>query len=108
MSDSGTNLPRVEVNDPSLLFTIEEFEKAARFFMSAEDAREWASHCHASPPPDVDRSQKGAISSDLLNVLALVSDSCAARVEKIWGVTPEEGIARRSAIARDYGIVPNE
>ena len=94
------------MKDQALLFTVEEFEKAARFFMSPEEARLWASHAHDPVPDPKAIDQPSLISSDLLDLLAMVSESCAERVEKIWQVTPEEAKARREAIAREYGLAP--
>ena len=103
---SEHDLPRGEVEDQALLFTLEEFEQAARFIMPPEEARERASHAHHPVPDPAARKQPSYISSDMLDLLAMVSDSCAKRVAKIWGVTPEEAEARRAAIAREYGLAP--
>ena len=106
MTSSESDVPGGEAMDQALLFTCEEFEQAWRFICPPEEAPERASHAHDPNPDPKARSQPSYISSDLLDLLALVSDSCAERVEKIWEVTPEDARARRATIAREYGLAP--
>jgi hypothetical protein len=98
--------PHGAVEDQAALFTCEEFERAWAFVFSPEEARERASHSHDPNPDPEARNQPSYISLDLLDLLALVSDSCAERVEKICQMTPEQGKARRAQTAREYGLTP--
>jgi hypothetical protein len=106
MTSSESDVPGGEVIDQALQFTCDEFEQAWRFICPPEEALERASHAHDPNPDPKARNQPSYISSDLLDLLALVSDSCAERVEKIWEVTPGDAKARRAAIAREYGLAP--
>ena len=104
MTPFGSDKPLKGVKDEALLFTPEEFEKAMSFITTPEAAREWARHAHAPFPFDEGKDQSTRISPDLLDLLSMVSESCAARVEMIWQVTPEEAKARRESIARELGL----
>jgi hypothetical protein len=91
------------VPDEAKLFTIAEFEKAFSLIMPIEEAREYASKAHDTVVIDgLEREWK--LAADVLELLAMVSDDCAARVERIWGVTPDEGRMRRERIAKEIGL----
>ena len=94
-------------HDPS--FTEEEYIAAFSLILPPDQAREegigWSSFPDpkgfedatsadlAASPFSSPRSYDG----DLLDLLSLVSDSCAERAWKLMGVSPEEGQVRRAA-----------
>ena len=104
MPFSENDLPEKLPLDEASLFTLEEFEKAALFIMPPDQAREWASTAHEPNPNPEARKQKSTISPDLLDVLSIVSESCAASVEMIWQLAPKDAKARRDEIAQRYGL----
>jgi hypothetical protein len=94
------------------VFTDEEFIAAMSLILPPDRAREEGLAFNAMPdlhgfetatgaelaaaPANGPRSYDG----DLLDLLALVSDSCAERAWKLMDVSPEEGAERRAAMRR--------
>jgi hypothetical protein len=93
-------------------FTDEEWIAAFSFIMPAEQARREGPAWNAVPdlhgfedarPEELaaaDAKGPRSYDGDLLDLLSLVSDSCADRAWKLLGVTPEEGELRRAAFRR--------
>jgi hypothetical protein len=89
-------------------FTADEFIAAFSIILPPEEAREEGLSWHALADP-ASREEPGGSefggpvsidSDDLLDLLSLVSDDCAARAWRLLGVSREEGERRREAFRR--------
>ena len=86
--------------DESRLFTEEEYVKALGFVMLPEEAKEEGRR-HATQPFS---PGDWFASPDLLDLLSLVSADCAHRVAQLRGLSPEESLIRRQAVAKELGL----
>jgi hypothetical protein len=86
-------------SDETRLFTEEEYAKAMSFITDNNEARRYA---HRLVQPD-EEPRAWSLSPDLLDLLSLVSDDCAARVAVVLKLSPEDAKARREGVARQLG-----
>ncbi len=80
--------------DESEYFTLQEFEAAFRHIASANDAKRQAREMIAGRALD-DNGPPWQLAPDILDLLSLVSDSCAERVREILNISVEEARERR-------------
>ena len=94
------------------VFTDDEFVAAMSLILPPDRAREEGLAFNSLPDLHGFETATGAelaaapangprvYDGDLLDLLSLVSDSCAERAWKLMGVSPEEGAERREAMRR--------
>ena len=89
----------------SFVLPAEEAEVEGIAFNSAPDLHDFAS---ATPGElaAAGASSPRSYDGDILDLLSLVSESCAERAWKLLGVSPAEGRARRAAFRRELGLGP--
>lgn len=93
-------------------FTDEEFVAAFSIIMPPDEAREEGLAWNAFPDPkahegttpaelmDSEFRSPRSYDGDLLDLLSLVSDSCAERAWRLLGISSEEGERRRAEFRR--------
>lgn len=93
-------------------FSDEEFIAAFSIIMPVDEAREEGLAWNTFPDPKgfedatpeelraSEFKSRRSYDGDLLDLLSLVSDSCAARAWSLLGITPEEGRGRRDEFRR--------
>jgi hypothetical protein len=102
MSDATRSFPLP--GDEIPLFSEEEYRAAYRLIMGEEEAaRQARTMCNRDPGEPEDH-REWQLSSDLLDLLSLVSDDCAKRVERILKLNPGTARERRVRFAKTLGF----
>lgn len=98
----GSGEPRKSVDEVHR-FSEEEYRRAYAFIVPESEARVLASQL-LSPNTEDPPNAEWQIASDLLDLLSLVSDDCAARVAAILNLSPEAAAKRRLSFVEFHGI----
>jgi hypothetical protein len=94
--------PPGEVPDHRAVFTRDEFISAFTLIVPTDEAEARADELfaplHPPPPGGVQ------LSDDLLDLLSLLSEDCAARVRRVTGFSKTELAARQRRLKRSLGL----
>jgi len=90
-------------DDEVRLFTEEEYRRAYAFILPDNEARALARQL-LSPDANDPKDAEWQISSDLLDLLSLVSEDCASRVAEMLRLSPEAAAERRLSFVRFHRI----
>jgi hypothetical protein len=90
--------------DETSLFSEEEYRAAYRLIMREEEAELEARAICTRYPHDAEDNREWQISSDLLDLLSLVSNESAGKVARILALPPDEARKRRERFATRLGL----
>ena len=89
-----------ESSDDRTHFSRDDFIAAFALVCSLDEAERWTDELLRQPPPDNPAGYETHLSDDVLDLLSLVSDQCARRVQAILRISDEEAAARRARLRR--------
>lgn len=88
--------------DDRSAFTRDEFVRALSLIVPAGEAETWADEILAQPAQDAHGNVQ--LSDDVLDLLSLLSEECAARVGRVTGFSASVLAARQQRLKRRLGL----
>lgn len=94
------------VLDESRFFSREEFVAAHALVMPRAEAEQFVHETFLSPPTPEKSGRYTYLGDDTLDLLSLVSQSCASRVRDLRNETEEQALKRRQRFMQRTGLHP--
>lgn len=85
------------VLDETRFFSREEYVAAHALIMSRTEAEQFVEKSFLRPPPDEAAGRYTYLGDDTMNLLSLISESCAERVRQLREETPRQAHERIQA-----------
>jgi hypothetical protein len=92
------------VLDESRFFSREEYVNAHALIMSRRDAEQFVEEFFFHPPPAEAAGRYTYLGDDTMNLLSLLSESCAERVRQFRNETPQQANERIQEFAKRTGL----